>query len=295
METIKMKKNILWFLTLFLIPFVSAATTNNPLKDFFNGVGKAFSDGVRIGGQNSEIKILFVFGALILLTVLFYVGTIRVFKDNRVVSIIISILFAAGIVFGTSFAYWLKDLFEVSAVLLYILFVLCFIVGIYFGFVKVPHKFGLKAHSEAMEQTKDWAQDRSDYNREMAVYRKERQIYVNEVNQFESILGRMKGLPDPSDASYGPQKDSIKGEIDTAQNMVQKTINYDKNLITNTKRPNNLNKLLLKISNRMKNECDDAKTNLDKPNPKRAINNIQRVIKLLKKERKGLKDLSRTP
>lgn len=280
-----MKKNILAFLTLFLIPFVSAATKRFDFQKTLNSILTTPVTLLNTGGVELWIFLCVLSFLFIIWFLLFQ--RIKFIGENRTAALILSLIcsFIGVTMSGVSLVF--VSLIEFSMVLFVIVAVLFLIAFAWVGYVRGHHKLTSEVAQEHASQSIELMNAKDELRKEKKYYKKENVLYYQEIRDFEEIAKRIKNLPNKNDPNYNSSKDSIKQELNDAMLRVRRTISLDKrklNLGTKDRREIKMRKVDADILHRV----SESKSMLDRGNTHRAKSEVDKIVKLLKGQKKLL-------
>lgn len=280
-------KNILGFLTLFLIPFVSAASKGLDIQKVLNDILTTPVKLLNSGG----VQLWIFLCTLFFLYIIFFLLLQRVpfIAANRAAMVILSLIFSFVGVTTTGVGVVFVSLIGYSMVLFFIVAFLFLASLAWLGFVKGPHKNVAEVAQQHADQSMEIMRAGDDLRKEKSYYKKENVLYSQEIRDFEGISKRIKNLPNIRDPSYSPNKDSINRELDDAMTRVRRTINMDmQKLRIRTSDPREVK--MRKVDQDIMQRVSEAKSRLNQGNASRAKSEVDRIVGLLKKQRGLLKN-----
>ncbi|MBS3172506.1 hypothetical protein J4438_02925 [Candidatus Woesearchaeota archaeon] len=282
-----MKKNILGFLTLFLIPFVSAASKGFDVQETLNSILTTPVNILRSGGVELWVFLCVLFFLYTIWFLLFQ--RIKFIADNRTAIVILSIIcsFIGATMSGVSVVF--VSLVGFSMVLFFIVAILFLIALAWFGFVKGPHRLTSEVAQEHADQSKEIMNARDDLRKEKKYYKKENVLYYQEIRDFEEIAKRIKNLPDKHDPNYAQNAHNIKADIDDALARARRSLKLDMAKLGLTPGDPRAKKMI-KVDIDLFKRSDEAKRDLELKNSHRAKGNIDKIVKLLKGQKRQLKN-----
>jgi len=272
------KISLMW---ISLLTFISSVSAAQQTVDIGRVITNFFTKPVSLI-MLEQVPLWMVFLIFGLLFGPLFMSADKVFKDNKWVAIIVSFTISAIVVFGTPFANWVLNLFSVSWILFWLLFVVATIGEVIFWFAKI-HKRTAEALSSIEGAHAEWKKDR-------LYYKKERKQVERELDDLDEVIKKVKDAKKHKDTADfdGMVSDAIS-HLEHVKDEIIRSIKLENRRFKAEKE--GAVEELKDLARKVRADIEEALNDLYNKRPDSAESNLERAKKKLKRWKKYSKRL----